>query len=137
MIVLESSSVPKSESEDKDWQRVSTKKQNHKRLNNPDVSQPSDSSSRVFCLSGDFGIQNTLLQMGLKIETPDGVRIHHLSTFGLKCAGCFKVTRKVRRICIVLSWNDRENREKRSFVEIAVIQLCIKYGSRLESVALK
>eukprot|EP00210_Caulerpa_lentillifera_P006554 g6259.t1 len=50
--------------------------------------------SRVCCLTGDFGIQNVLLQMGLKLVTPDGVRIRHVTQWGLKCASCFHTTKK-------------------------------------------
>ena len=87
---------------DDGWQQVTRKEKRKKsrrsgeRTGGPTAED--EHPSCVSCLTGDFGIQNVLLQMGLKLLTPDGVRIRHLSTFGLKCASCFKVTRRVRSL---------------------------------------
>ena len=86
---------------DDGWQQV-TRKEKRKKSKRSSAErkggpmEEDQQPSCVSCLTGDFGIQNVLLQMGLKLLTPEGVRIRHLSTFGLKCASCFKVIRRVR-----------------------------------------
>lgn len=81
---------------DDDWTEVSKKT---KSVKNQKTQKSEDEEnrfeSRVCCLTGDFGIQNVLLQMKLKLVTPDGVRIQHLVQWGLKCASCFHITKQV------------------------------------------
>lgn len=82
-----------------DWTEVSKKTKfvkNKKTQNSEDDGFAENRfESRVCCLTGDFGIQNVLLQMRLKLITPDGVRIQHLVRWGLKCASCFHITKQV------------------------------------------
>lgn len=49
---------------------------------------------RVGCVTTDFAMQNTMLQMGLKILTVDGRRaIRRIKHFALRCSACGVVTR--------------------------------------------
>ena len=52
--------------------------------------------SSVACVTGDFAMQNVLLQMGLRLVAPNGARIRELRRWALRCSACFRVT-KVRR----------------------------------------
>eukprot|EP00164_Ancoracysta_twista_P003084 GFYU01004116.1.p1 GENE.GFYU01004116.1~~GFYU01004116.1.p1 ORF type:complete len:491 (+),score=171.08 GFYU01004116.1:99-1475(+) len=54
----------------------------------------SDESKRtpVACITGDFAMQNVLMQMGLKLLSPDGLVIRNVKQFILKCEACFKIT---------------------------------------------
>lgn len=40
--------------------------------------------------------QNVILQMGLRLLTPDGVRIEHAQSFAFRCDACFFITLQVR-----------------------------------------
>ena len=49
----------------------------------------------VGCLTGDYAMQNVLLQMGLKvISIRDGLRIRQTKQFVLRCFACFKINQK-------------------------------------------
>ncbi|XP_054164456.1 RNA-binding protein NOB1-like [Oppia nitens] len=49
----------------------------------------------VGCLTGDYAMQNVLLQMGLKvISIKDGLLIRQTKQFVLRCFACFKITTK-------------------------------------------
>lgn len=51
---------------------------------------------RVGCVTTDFAMQNTMLQMGLKILTVDGRRaIQRIKHFALRCSACGTVTREL------------------------------------------
>ena len=55
--------------------------------------------SLISCITGDFAMQNVLLQMGLKLVSPgDGRRIHSVSRWALRCSACFQVTKEVGRL---------------------------------------
>lgn len=56
------------------------------------------SNSSVACATNDFAMQNVILQMGLRLLTPNGVRIHQLHRWLLKCHACNGVTADVSRI---------------------------------------
>lgn len=43
--------------------------------------------------TADFAMQNVILQLGLKLVSPDGRRIRRISRFALRCSACFKVTK--------------------------------------------
>lgn len=60
-----------------------------------DTTTPED-ASRVGCVTTDFAMQNTMLQMGLKILTVDGRRtIRKIKHFALRCHSCGTVTREL------------------------------------------
>ncbi|CAG2178525.1 unnamed protein product, partial [Oppiella nova] len=49
----------------------------------------------VGCLTGDYAMQNVLLQMGLKvINIKDGLRIRSTKQFVLRCFACLKISTK-------------------------------------------
>ncbi|KAG9145039.1 hypothetical protein Leryth_018338 [Lithospermum erythrorhizon] len=56
------------------------------------------SDSSIACITGDFAMQNVLLQMGLRLLAPGGMQIRELHRWVLKCHACFKVTTEVGKI---------------------------------------
>ncbi|KAG9149510.1 hypothetical protein Leryth_014297 [Lithospermum erythrorhizon] len=64
------------------------------------------SDSSIACITGDFAMQNVLLQMGLRLLAPGGCKLHCIvllfAMFSvlwvLKCHACFKVTTEVGKI---------------------------------------
>ncbi|KAG5058559.1 hypothetical protein AAZX31_05G192500 [Glycine max] len=56
------------------------------------------SESSVACITGDFAMQNVLLQMGLRLLAPGGTQIHQLHRWILKCHACNTVTAEIGRI---------------------------------------
>ena len=52
-----------------------------------------DGARPVVIVTGDFAMQNVILQMGLCLAAPDGRRIGRLSRWVLRCSACFKVTK--------------------------------------------
>jgi RNA-binding protein NOB1 len=54
--------------------------------------------SEVCCITADFAMQNVLLQMGLRLSTPDGRRISTVTRWALRCTACFQVTKEVGRL---------------------------------------
>ncbi|KAI3681941.1 hypothetical protein L2E82_50250 [Cichorium intybus] len=56
------------------------------------------SESTVACVTGDFAMQNVILQMGLRLVAPGGMQIRELHRWILKCHACFKVTMEIGRI---------------------------------------
>lgn len=54
--------------------------------------------SSVAIITGDFAMQNVLLQMGLRLITKDGRRIARLTRYALRCSACFTVTRDPGRL---------------------------------------
>ncbi|TYJ19639.1 hypothetical protein E1A91_A09G204900v1 [Gossypium mustelinum] len=56
------------------------------------------SESTVACVTGDFAMQNVLLQMGLRLLAPGGMQIRQLHRWVLKCHACYTVTAEIGRI---------------------------------------
>ncbi|MED6217080.1 hypothetical protein PIB30_014281 [Stylosanthes scabra] len=56
------------------------------------------SESSVACVTGDFAMQNVLLQMGLRLLAPRGSQIHQLHRWILRCHACRTVTADIGRI---------------------------------------
>ncbi len=56
-------------------------------------SQAPAPDSAVCSVTADFAMQNVLLQMGLRLATPDGRRVSQLSRWVLRCTACFAVTK--------------------------------------------
>lgn len=44
----------------------------------------------VACMTGDFAVQNVLLQMGLRLVSVEGMRIERVKSWVLRCHACFK-----------------------------------------------
>lgn len=49
----------------------------------------------VACITSDFAMQNTLIQLGLKVISIEGMLIRCAQTFIFRCYGCFKTTTKM------------------------------------------
>ncbi|KAI3924250.1 hypothetical protein MKW98_032451 [Papaver atlanticum] len=56
------------------------------------------SESSVACVTGDFTMQNVILQIGLRLLAPGGMQIRELHRWILKCHACNKVTTEIGRI---------------------------------------
>ena len=61
-----------------------------------DASSPFEST--VVSATGDYAMQNVLLQMGLRLTTPDGVRVSELRRWVLRCHACGDVTKQTTRV---------------------------------------
>ncbi len=57
-----------------------------------------EEGSSVACLTSDFAMQNVLLQMGLRVLSPDGRRITRVKQWALRCFACFKITRDMEKL---------------------------------------
>ena len=53
----------------------------------------SAAQSSVASVTADFAMQNVILQMGLRLVAPNGMRIKQLSRWVLRCSACFKITK--------------------------------------------
>uniref|UniRef100_A0A1J3ICS4 RNA-binding protein NOB1 n=1 Tax=Noccaea caerulescens TaxID=107243 RepID=A0A1J3ICS4_NOCCA len=53
------------------------------------------SESSVACITGDFAMQNVILQMGLRLLAPGGMQIRQLNRWILKCHACYTVTPEI------------------------------------------
>ncbi|KAH7625019.1 putative RNA-binding NOB1-like protein [Nannochloris sp. 'desiccata'] len=62
------------------------------------LAHPSGEESAVCCITADFPMQNVLLQMGLRLAAPDGLRISCVSRWVLRCSACYQVTKEVGRL---------------------------------------
>ena len=49
--------------------------------------------SSVASVTADFAMQNVILQMGLRLVAPNGMRIKQLSRWVLRCSACYKITK--------------------------------------------
>ncbi|KAJ0974248.1 hypothetical protein J5N97_016213 [Dioscorea zingiberensis] len=56
------------------------------------------SDSSVACVTGDYAMQNVILQIGLRLLAPGGMQIRQLHRWVLKCHACNKVTQEIGRI---------------------------------------
>lgn len=54
--------------------------------------------SNISIITADFAMQNVIMQMGLRLVTPDGRRITRLSRWVLRCTACFLVTKEMGRL---------------------------------------
>jgi RNA-binding protein NOB1 len=54
--------------------------------------------SCVSSVTADYAMQNVILQMGLKLVAPDGMRIEHLRRWVLRCHACNEITRNLTRM---------------------------------------
>ena len=54
----------------------------------------------VACMTGDFAVQNVLLQMGLNLVASDGTRIERVKSWVLRCHACFRICKyNERKFC--------------------------------------
>ena len=52
----------------------------------------------ISSLTADYAMQNVILQMNMKLLTPDGMRITNLRRWVLRCHACQEVTRNTERV---------------------------------------
>eukprot|EP00951_Prasinocladus_malaysianus_P017991 scaffold142716_cov52-Prasinocladus_malaysianus.AAC.1 len=65
------------------------------------IEQPDEASEAESCISSvtaDFAMQNVLLQIGLRLVTPDGRRVKKIHTWILRCSACRSITQEVSRL---------------------------------------
>ena len=51
----------------------------------------------VACMTGDFAVQNVLLQMGLYLVSVDGARIERVKSWVLRCHACYRICKDPER----------------------------------------
>lgn len=56
-----------------------------------------DSSVAVACITSDYAMQNILLQMRLRLYTPDGRRVKRVKNWLLRCHACYTTTKQMDR----------------------------------------
>eukprot|EP00873_Tetraselmis_striata_P011824 jgi/Tetstr1/432088/TSEL_021559.t1 len=54
--------------------------------------------SCISSITADFAMQNVLLQMGLRLVTPDGRRIREVNCWVLRCSACRATTREMQKL---------------------------------------
>ena len=54
--------------------------------------------SPVTCITADFAMQNVLLQMGLQLQAPNGLRLKRVSRYVQRCSACFFVVKASRSL---------------------------------------
>jgi len=69
----------------------------HGETDTPELPEVTVESS-VSTLTGDFPMQNVMLQMGLKLLAPDGQRVQELHQWSLRCEACGFVTKQMGRV---------------------------------------
>ena len=67
-------------------------------LDEEELTDEAACQSSVASVTADFAMQNVILQMGLRLVAPNGMRIKQLSRWVLRCSACFKIT-KVSSSC--------------------------------------
>lgn len=83
-------------------ENVSKFRGNGREWNSEEKSFPmaSDPIQKVACITSDFAMQNVLLQMGLSLYTPDGIRVKQLKNWLLRCHACYATTKQMdRKFC--------------------------------------
>ena len=50
-------------------------------------------ASPITCVTADFAMQNVLLQMGLQLQAPNGLRLKRVSRFVQRCSACFFIVK--------------------------------------------
>eukprot|EP01097_Dermamoeba_algensis_P001515 TRINITY_DN1570_c0_g1_i2.p1 TRINITY_DN1570_c0_g1~~TRINITY_DN1570_c0_g1_i2.p1 ORF type:complete len:391 (+),score=100.65 TRINITY_DN1570_c0_g1_i2:24-1196(+) len=68
------------------------------KLNAKKLSQVNTEMHKVGCITGDFAMQNVLLQMKLHLISYDGLVIRQARSYVLSCEACFKTTKDVTKI---------------------------------------
>lgn len=93
-----------SDSDSEGWITPSNiKKHQANNSNSPPTSKPSETKSlQVATITGDFAMQNVLLQMNLNLLSPRTCkRITHVKQTILRCHGCFNTTKEMdKQFCL-------------------------------------
>lgn len=79
-----------------------------------------EAESRVCIVTGDYAMQNVVLQMGLRLVAPDGKRIWQTRRWALRCSACFQIC-KVRHHAISPLYEHQHHPMNRWF---ACLQIC-------------
>ncbi|KAF2437042.1 D-site 20S pre-rRNA nuclease [Tothia fuscella] len=73
------------------------KKQQAKDAASATAAVPEPKSIQVATITGDFAMQNVLLQMNLNLLSTSLHRVRHIKTFVLRCHACFNVVRDMTK----------------------------------------
>jgi len=83
------------EEADDGWSTVVTKKQGGNGEGRQDMKKAQSSGKQVkvtvACMTGDYAVQNVLLQMGLSLVGIQGQQIKQVKSWVLRCHACFKI----------------------------------------------
>ncbi|MCO5596139.1 hypothetical protein L7F22_050199 [Adiantum nelumboides] len=90
---------------DDGWSTVTSKNTVQKPVNaggNASSSKKSNNNKpparmTVACMTGDYAVQNVLLQMGLSLVGLEGTRIRQVKSWVLRCHACFKICKDSER----------------------------------------
>ncbi len=66
------------------------KPQKKKSLKEGEMKRPRNHKMKAACMTGDYAVQNVLLQMGLNLVGEEGKRIEMVKSWVLRCHACFK-----------------------------------------------
>ncbi|PWZ03304.1 hypothetical protein BCV70DRAFT_141817, partial [Testicularia cyperi] len=58
---------------------------------------PGEEKLTVACITGDFAVQNVVLQMGMSLLGVHGMRVRSVKSFVLRCHACMKVCRDMEK----------------------------------------
>lgn len=86
-----SSEASKGDSEDGEASQSGNNEEDESETDERGQGEPSTSS--VVCVTGDFAMQNVILQMGLRLASPDGRIIQQTRRWALRCTACFQVSK--------------------------------------------
>lgn len=89
--------VVEDESDDGDWINEGNLEE-HLAKDGGEKDLTEEDEQRVGCVTTDFAMQNTMLQMGLKLLSVDGRRaIREIKHFALRCHSCGHISRQLER----------------------------------------
>jgi RNA-binding protein NOB1 len=86
------------------WSTVTTKNTVEQPRGRGNIKNGCDSTTKkpqpkmtVACITGDYAVQNVLLQMGLSLVSLEGHRIRQVKAWVLRCHACFKICKDSER----------------------------------------
>lgn len=78
--------------EDEGWITKENCEEIRNKLMGIKIEEDTEDQLAVACITGDYAMQNVLLQMGLNVISPrDGLHIRRTRQFVLRCFACFKI----------------------------------------------
>lgn len=95
---VENLELEESESDDDGW--ITPKNVKNVKANSystVSAEEKKDVSDRVACMSGDFALQNVVIQMGMLLMSPDGTQIKYLKNWVLRCHACYAITKQMEK----------------------------------------
>jgi RNA-binding protein NOB1 len=89
---------PRRRNRRRDGRRDSRRRRRRGRCRFVEEEEEEDFESTVVSATGDYAMQNVILQMGLRLTTPDGMRVSELRRWVLRCHACGDVTKQTTRV---------------------------------------